>query len=473
MLLKKGLYCLAISCCSIVALFSCNKNDSPGPRFPEPTDSVQRINRWILDSMYYYYYWNNSISSGISLAGKPADFFRSLLSSNDPYSWISDGRTTGPARSCFDYYGFHYLLVTHPAQLPGKLLGVITLAAPESAADKAGLTRGIYFSKVNNAEIGTSNISVINDLLKSGNSVKLTLVRDSSGTWKENGVVTLTASFFEERPVYRTALFEKGGKKTGYLFYNAFDELFDADVLNAFSRFKAENITELILDLRYNPGGSVASAAKLSALIGNVNNNDVFAIYKGNSNLKTINQSFEKAINVSANSIGKNFADLQANRVSISRVFILSTGRTASAAEMMINNLKAYVPVVQIGETTLGKDMAGVVIRDLRQPKQVQWFMQPLVFKLYNARDKGDYDKGLTPEHVVKEFEWLPLAELGSSDDELIKKALVLIYGSNQVVTEVLRKNSRRYRMTGRSVMYNSMGERGNDGRAISVQLPR
>lgn len=459
--------------CCVFALCSCKK-ENPSPSFPQPMDSVQRINRWILDSMYYYYYWNSNISSTTSLAGAPEDFFHSLLNTGDPFSWISDGRGIGPSKSSFDLYGFHYVLVGHPIN-NGKLLGVITLAASESAADRAGLARGIYFSKVNTTEITASNMASINELLQAGGAIKLTLVKDSAGVWKEVGSITLTASFFEERPVYKTALFEKNGKKTGYLFYNAFDELFDGDVLNAFATLRSKNVTEFILDLRYNPGGSVASAAKLSALLSGVKSTDVFAIYKGNNNLKTVSQTFEKAINISGNQVGKNFTELQANRLPVTRVFILSTRHTASAAELLINNLKPWVTVVHIGETTLGKDMAGVVIRDQRQPKQVQWFMQPLVYKLFNSLDKGGYSAGIVPEYVVQEFQSLPLAGLGEHDDPLVGKALTVIYGSNDVNTELLRKKTGSiYKIDSRSLMYNSMdgAPNGRNGKHDIITNP-
>jgi len=101
--------------------------------------------------------------------------------------------------------------------------------------------------------------------------------------------------------------------------------------------------------------------------------------------------------------------------------------------------LKPYLPVIQIGQTTFGKDEAGLLIKDKRQPRQIFWTLQPVVFKLFNALNQGGYGTGIMPSIQGDELATLPLKPLSSLDDVLIEKALINIYGDNKVVTENLK----------------------------------
>jgi carboxyl-terminal processing protease len=440
-----------------ISLFSCRKESDESETAFQPLDSIEAINRWVLDSMRHYYYWSESMKIPSDLSGNTQNFFRGLLMQQDAFSWISDGAQLNPPQSCFTQYGFHYLFVQHAPYSSSRLLGVIALVAPGSPADFASIARGDYFSKVNGIDIQPGNISELNAMLQSGKKITLSMVNASGGGWVAAGTKSLSPQVFEERPIYNKQVFEKNGKKAGYLFYNSFVEQFDADILNAISELKSRQVSELILDLRYNSGGSTSSAAKLMALCAPVNSNDVFAIFRGNNTLGDYTPSFDRMIQTSSSVAGKNFADLIARRLPLSRVFVLTTKATASAAELLINNLLPYVQVVQIGESTVGKEMAGAIIRDRRQPRQVNWYMQPLIYKIYNARNSGNYSNGITPQHQVSEYAQLPLFDNGSRFDPLIKKTLELIYGTNDVATIMLAREKYEKQKSLGKVMFNSV----------------
>ncbi len=74
-----------------------------------------------------------------------------------------------------------------------------------------------------------------------------------------------------ENPVFIVKSFDINGQKIGYLMYNGFTNEFDEDLNNAFGTFKADGVTDLVLDLRYNPGGSVNSSRLLSSMIFSTN----------------------------------------------------------------------------------------------------------------------------------------------------------------------------------------------------------
>jgi C-terminal processing protease CtpA/Prc len=125
------------------------------------------------------------------------------------------------------------------------------------------------------------------------------------------------------------------------------------------------------------------------------------------------------------------YATLQPLCLNLNRVFVLTTRATVSAAELVINNLKPFITVIQVGETTAGKDEASFLIEDYRVPKQVTWKMQPTIYKLFNKNNQGNYAAGILPQYQVEELANLPLTGIGDMDDPLLHKALELIYGND------------------------------------------
>lgn len=442
-----------------VTLIACSKSDG-GPSLPQPTDSLQRINRWILDSMIKYYLYSDHYSSYPSLAENSTNFFDQLLNAQDKFSWISNGGNVPPPRSSFDRYGFHFIMVQLPAFSTTQLLGIITFSAFESPAEYQGIVRGNYFTKVNGQAITTANMESIKAQMVEGNNLRLTMAIENSGAWTETGTITITPGYFEERPVYMTKIFRKNNTKVGYIFYNSFTEFFDKDILDAFDKIKTAQATELILDMRYNPGGSVATAAKMSvAIAANLSSNSPFAIFKGNKKQGERPQSFSTSISTSGNAYRKDFTQLFNNGLKLSKLYVLTSGATASAAEMIINNLRPYIEVIHIGEKTIGKNKAGFVIRDMRQPKQVQWYLQPMVYEIYNANNQSGYENGLIPTHAVDEYSSLPLPDIGDPSDAFTGKALQLIVGTNVVDSEILR-TTKKFDLKKENVRFNSATER-------------
>ncbi|MGJ1366823.1 S41 family peptidase [Sphingobacterium spiritivorum] len=215
-------------------------------------------------------------------------------------------------------------------------------------------------------------------------------------------------------------------KPTAYLFYNSFDGRYKQNLQQAFSAFKQAGATELIIDLRYNAGGDVGVCAALAAALSEVNDTDTFLEYRGNSRAGIRKETFGKTISKTYSGTPFSFGELQNMRLSLNRVFILTGGHTASAAEFLVKALRPWTEVIQIGETTLGKDMASFSIRDNNTGKNNPWSIEPLVFKLYNANSEGDYPSGLVPDVTRNELSEA-LVPLGDPNDPLIREALTMI----------------------------------------------
>ena len=132
----------------------------------------------------------------------------------------------------------------------------------------------------------------------------------------------------------------------GYLRYDSFTGTSVAEFEAEFTKFKTADVTDLIVDLRYNGGGSVDVA---SALLDNINNQhpgERQVYLDWNANYKNKNSTYY-------------FSDeVEANDLNMTRVIFLVTKDSASASELVISALKPYLGdanVVTIGDTTHGK----------------------------------------------------------------------------------------------------------------------
>jgi C-terminal processing protease CtpA/Prc len=195
----------------------------------------------------------------------------------------------------------------------------------------------------------------------------------------------------------------------------------------------------LVLDLRYNGGGDISSATALSIILApNIKADDLFIKFEGNQNGGNVDQSFTTALKSNESSVS--FDALRNAHPFINRVYILCGKRTASASELIINNLKPYMEVITIGEKTFGKDVAGFPISDDRNPDKRGWILYPSIYKLFNARHEGNYSKGINPEIVLNELQQPEVFALGNRSETLLQGALNRISGNtNKIKTETVQ----------------------------------
>lgn len=169
-----------------------------------------------------------------------------------------------------------------------------------------------------------------------------TVLRD--GDQKEVSVTADEYSF----NVSLGKIIAQGTKKVGYLRFDSFTQSSVAEFETIFTTFYNENIDELVIDLRYNGGGSVATA---SALLDNITN--AYASQRQmyldwNVHYQNSNESytFEDT-------------DMQdGNELTMQRVFFLVTKDSGSASEAIISALVPYLGaenIITIGDHTHGK----------------------------------------------------------------------------------------------------------------------
>src|SRR5690606_4761602 len=250
---------------SIMLIHACKKNnDLPAP--PTGPVSQQEINNWILDSMRYFYLWNQHLPAQADTQPTVA-FFNQLKYTGDRFSLIynPDDLSTYPRYMLYTY-GIDFDVIAWPTA-PGGAIGVIKFIIPGSAAALQGVKRGDYFTRINGTVLTSSNAAGLSEALLQEGEGDITMATTDNNTVTEGKPVSLHTQLLAEYPIYAQGVGNVSGKKAGYLFYNAFMDHYNQALLEAFRQFKNTGVSELILDLRYNAGGSVAASALLAALV--------------------------------------------------------------------------------------------------------------------------------------------------------------------------------------------------------------
>lgn len=417
-------------------LAACSKKDD-GPAVPTGPVTQQEINNWILDSMRFFYLWNDQLPERADNSLETQAFFNSIKSGEDKFSLIYNPKEPATIKSDMLYkYGVDFSIINWP-QAAGGAIGVIKLIVPGSRAAADGLKRGDYFTRINETILTPANGASLSEQLRAADGGSITPAIINGNTITESAPLQLQPGREVENPVYKAIVINADSKKVGYLFYNAFTDGYNNYLLAAFQDFKSKGVDELVIDLRYNVGGSLAAAAMMTAMIApGVTENSTFVQYSGNNRMGSRTLNFATTLSVPETGSPITFSSLSAGRLNLPRVFILSGRQTVSAAELLINNLKPYTQVIQIGQPTVGKDKGAVIITDMRTPQRIPWVMHPLTYRLANAKGEGNYTQGIAPQYTVDEMGRQPLLALGNTSDPLIAKALSLINGTGRAIPE-------------------------------------
>lgn len=398
---------------------------------PEDADNPNAlVNSWIYDEMTDWYLWADQLEAEEVTTNTlaPDEYFESLLyqpGDTDRFSWIQE--SAEELRNSLNGKNTALGIRTSPFYTDNTQTNVafsIAYVLKDSPADRAGLKRGDFITKVGGVELTLDNyssaLSPENLSLTMGDYVNGNIVPNTT-------VLNVTKEEVQTNPIQHYSIIEEGNKKIGYLVYTQYLSQYDDEMRNVFGEFKAAGINELVLDLRYNGGGYISSATTLSSLIGpGVSSSKVCYRDEWNANItkQFDNDSFTKYFNNEANNIGS----------SLSRVFVLTSGGTASASELTMNNLLPYMEVIQIGDNTYGKNVGSITIDD--DQNRWAWGMQPIVLRTVNANGDSDYGtkEGFTPDVKVSDNR-LPFAPFGDKSETLLSAAIEYINGGPTLAT--------------------------------------
>ncbi|WP_435414917.1 S41 family peptidase [Polaribacter aestuariivivens] len=324
-----------------------------------------------------------------------------------------------------------------------NVYGVVYYVIPGSDAESKGVLRGMVFSAIDGTQITDTNFSSL--LFGSNVSYNVNFADFNAGNPVVNGTtINLVKEQLQENPVAITKIFNEGTNKIGYLLYNQFASSFDGQLNAAFATFKSENITDLIIDLRYNGGGSVRTATYLGSMINGSNNGKLFSqeIWNekvmANTNPDVFLNNFTNQI-VNRDSNGNTILDEPINSLNLQRVYFIVTDDTASASELVINGMDAYIDVNLVGTKTVGKQVGSITLYDsdnyrrngLNLNPNHTYAMQPIVLEIKNANGQNNAN-GYTPDVILAEDfgrddNTINLGVLGEKSDPLLDRTITFI----------------------------------------------
>ena len=256
---------------------------------------------------------------------------------------------------------------------------------PDSPADKAGLKRGDIISRYNGSAITANNINTAFQDLYYALSNNISI-----GVWdaatKKTNTLSFSTGAYKENPVAASMVLElEDGPTVGYLSYLGFDSAFDSELIDAMRSLKDNGAEEMVLDLRLNGGGSVNSSTILGSMLLDASYNDkTYAVLARNP----ANQKSNTTCKITSAYNGQSLP-----RLGIKRLFVITTGNTASASEMVISGLRGLgVEVILIGTTTEGKN-CGMDVTQYTN-KGVTYEYAPITFMNFNATSYEQYLAG-------------------------------------------------------------------------------
>lgn len=321
-----------------------------------------------------------------------------------------------------------------------KLIFTVEYVYEGSPAAEAGLRRSDMISGCDGQLVDRNNYAELYAALQSSSreSISITVMRSGQG---QGSTVTLRRANYRENPVLccKTIDSPSSGRRTGYLAYASFDPDFEQQLSDALDYLAAQQIDDMILDLRCNGGGSVSTSTMLaSRLLGARYEGQVYAELRRNP-LNTADPS------PTICRIAKTERPLD-----IERLTVIASDATASASEMLIVGLRGLgIDVKLVGTRTRGKNCGMDVTR--RTVGGVQYEYAPVTFLNFNAEGFNDYGSGLMPDVDVRSglgdasqrYYPLATADWGNAEGDIaLHAALQLADGIDPALTSLPRRTS-------------------------------
>lgn len=246
----------------------------------------------------------------------------------------------------------------------------ITFIFADSPMRTLGVDRGWKVSAING---NTPTISNINNLL-SQSSASFTFIDLEEQTHMQD----FSKRVIQMNTVLMDTVYTTASAKVGYFVLKGFVGPTVDELTETFSNFTTNGVTELIVDLRYNGGGSIPTAEHLASLIaGKIAAGSVLGKYVHNDKQTSRDLSFLISNHSSA--------------LPLNRVVFITTENSASASELLINGLFPHMEVTLVGSRTYGKPVGMYAFTS----PSFDWAFVPICFRVLNANNEGDYYDGI------------------------------------------------------------------------------
>lgn len=397
----------------LFVFYSCKKDED------EVTPELTQEQKWtseIFSAMQAIYLWNDALPATLdatkySTAEKGLEYLSGLKINSetgqaiDHYSFLDKiGKLSGKISqgTASGDYGF---MITAAYNASNQVSFFVTYVYKNSPAGLAGVARSYEIISINGSTavhpeassdgylVATSvgYTTVVNALFNSTTA--------SFGFKRPDGTTLttpLSAGSYSINSVLCDSVYTVGTTKMGYVVFNQFlGASSQTELTNTIDKFQASGVEYLIVDLRYNGGGSVETCEKLSSMLApsSANGKTMYS-HKMNTDLTQyfVSQKENLSVNIT-----------KTNTFQPKRIYFIVSGSTASASELLINNLQPYYTgnLFLIGQTTYGKPCGfwatPIGYTEKQTTTKEGYDLYAVSFETVNANNEGGYYAGMTP----------------------------------------------------------------------------
>ena len=383
--------------------------------------SIKNQNDYVYRALHDSYLWRDTTPflDSTDIYSSPEQLLSSLKSQNDFFSHIIDFKKADGFFGNGKFYNFGFIPFLVELK-SGKEALAVGFVYPNSPAQNAGLKRGDIITKIDNIHTSALNLKRIQKKLQTNTKITFTFWNKKKRYKKR--VIKYS---YGVHTISNVKIFHIKSKKVGYMVLSDFIPSERDEIDTLFGKFKSADITELIVDLRYNGGGDTITADHLASLIGGSNlSNKVSTNYLFNDKYSNLNYT-------------SYFDDYNRNQLNLNRLIVITSKRTCSASEQLIKNLRASgnnMEVIQIGQQTCGKPYAY---------NSLGLFCNKALFLINTKAQNSDNEmispNGLYPtcmasDNIYKNF--------GDKEENSLKEALHYIL-NNQCSTQITQNSYR------------------------------
>ncbi len=394
-------------------------------------------NKWMVETMQQWYLWGDLVTEQEwkSYFAKPADFFARIVKSSgsgDKWSYcsIDTMRADHHPRGKFnhlDSYGMDFVLMNDPTGATTRSYARVTSVMKNSPAEKCGIRRNDFISRINGVNITTKNA----DGLVKGPQRDIEVCRIGTGTnegelvWTDSKTIQLQQSeYVEDHAFAIDTVYVVNGVRIGYVMCNrllaktpeleGIERSYSEEMDAVFSNLKNCRLDELVIDLRLCNDGDLDMANKMASYI-------LPNEFSGN----TFVQTFWNENKTDMNSVVMYDEEIIRNGLQINRVFVITSNYTQGAAEWFIQGLRTTMGadnVVLIGMSTAGMNVQC-------SPIQTEYGFTLYPATCYVADSDGNYNygKGIEPDMLVNELEYVELLPYGNMSELLLNMTVDVI----------------------------------------------
>lgn len=303
--------------------------------------SVESINRWVYRNMVDYYLYADRVPAVNPAAyASPEELVRDIrFEQLDPYSNVQNAVQQEDFQEQGRAVGFGY---RWRPDASGNAR--VTRVYNDSEFGRAGIRRGDIIVSIDGELWADLTNSRYNELVGDGENPRQATWEIVKGVTGDTEFIPMTISEFTANTVIYAETFvsDSVSAKVGYLVFDGFIRTSEQELDAAIARFADQDITELVLDLRYNPGGLISIARRLASQIAGPSIEDQLLVrYQYNGRYRDVDFDYD-AVEASPT-------------LNLNRLLVLTTDRTASSSELVINSLRPFMEVITFGQKTLGK----------------------------------------------------------------------------------------------------------------------